>query len=66
MATRPLAFGIRYRDKHRTVRVRQSPSAPQRYAVEVSQRGRPVRVAEHASLAKAIRDFAAAWRARLH
>lgn len=66
MSMRPLAFGVRFRDKGRTVRVRQDPTTPSRYTVEVSRGGRGVRSAEHASLASALRDFAAAWRARLH
>jgi hypothetical protein len=66
MAMRPLAFGIRFRDRGRTVRVRQSASAPERYTVEVKRGAGRVRRAEHASLSAALRDFAAAWRSRLH
>ena len=66
MSMRPLGFGIRFRDNGRTVRVRQSPTTPRHYTVEVSRGGRGVRSAEHENLASALRDFAAAWRARLH
>jgi hypothetical protein len=66
MASRPLAFGIRYREKGRTVRVRASERDPRRYVVEVGTgRGRKRR-REHSSLGGALRDFAASWRARLH
>jgi hypothetical protein len=66
MASRPLTFGIRYREKGRTVRVRASERNPRRYVVEVgTDRGRKRR-SEHSSLAGAIRDFAVSWRARLH
>ena len=65
-ASRPLTFGIRYRDRGRTVRVRACEGDPQRYVVEVkTARGRKRR-REHGSLAAAVRDFAAAWRGRLH
>lgn len=66
MARRPLTFGLRYRDKGRTVRVRASERDPRRYVVEVGTRGGRRRRREHGSLAGAVRDFAAAWRARLH
>ncbi len=66
MASRPLTFGIRYREKGRTVRVRASERDPRRYVVEVGTRGGRKRQREHTSLAGAVRDFAASWRSRLH
>ncbi len=66
MASRPFAFGARFSEKGRTVRIRQSAATPGRYAVERSQRGGATRVSEHPSLVAAIREFAAAWRGRLH
>jgi hypothetical protein len=66
MASRPLTFGLRYREKGRTVRVRASDRDPRRYVVEVGKRGGRKRRSEHSSLAGALRDFAASWRSRLH
>ncbi|UCE85951.1 MAG: hypothetical protein JSU66_16765 [Deltaproteobacteria bacterium] len=66
MASRPLTFGIRYSEKGRTVRVRASKRDASRYVVEVSRRGEKSRRQEHGSLTEAVRDFAAAWRSRLH
>ena len=66
MAMRPLAFGARFVDKGRTVRVRAKLKDPQRYVVEVSRSGQKTRRREHASLGGAVKDFACSWRARLH
>ena len=66
MATRPLAFGIRFRDKGRTLRVGGSEGSQRGYVVEDTRGGRPTRRREHVSLGSALRDFAAAWRGRLH
>jgi hypothetical protein len=66
MASRPLSFGVRFRDKGRTVRVRAHEGSPNRYVLEVRRRGRKTERREHASLAGALRDFAASWRQRLH
>jgi hypothetical protein len=66
MAGRPLAFGIRFRDKGRTLRVRVSDGGGRGYLVEDACGGRPTRRREHASLASALRDFSATWRGRLH
>jgi len=63
MASRPLAFGIRLRDKGRTVKVRQ---VERRYVVEVTQDGSDTRRREHGSLGGAIRDAASSWRQRLN
>jgi hypothetical protein len=66
MAIRPLVFGARFKQSGRTVSVRaKSGSSSQRYVVEVERGGR-ARRREHGSLAGALSDFAAAWRARLH
>ena len=67
MASRPLAFGVRYSDKGRTVRVRQSKKGGSgRYVLEVDRRGGRRERREHGSLGDALRDFASAWRSRLH
>jgi len=68
MATRPLAFGVRLRDKAkgRTVRVLQDQRDPRRYRVEDSCKGRATRQREHGSLAGALSDLASSWRKRLH
>jgi len=66
MAGRPLAFGMRFRDKGRTLRVRAHDTARGGYVVEDGRDGRPTRRRDHASLPAALRDFAATWRGRLH
>ncbi len=63
MVTRPLAFGIRLRDKGRTVKVRQ---VERKYLVEDTRDGSRTRRREHASLSAAIRDAASTWRQRLN
>jgi hypothetical protein len=66
MARRSLAFGIRFRDKGRTLRVRGYQGTERGYVVEDARPGRPVRLRAHTTLTGALRDFAATWRARLH
>ena len=66
MSSRPLAFGIRFRDKGRTLRVRQDGCGPRRYVVEDSRDDRETRRRVHPSLSEALRDFAESWRQRLH
>jgi len=66
MATRPLAFGVRFHDKGRTLRVRGTHGSERGFVVEDARGGRPVRRRAHGSLAAALRDFAATWRSRLH
>jgi hypothetical protein len=66
MALRPLAFGIRFRDRDRTLRVRMNDGSARSYLVEETRRGRPALRRSHGSLTSALRDFAASWRARLH
>ncbi len=68
MATRPLAFGVRLRDKRtgRTVRVLQDQRDPRRYRVEDSRKGGNTQQREHGSLAGALSDLASSWRKRLH
>ena len=66
MARRPLAFGIRFRDKERTLRVRGSEGSDRGYVVEDARGGRSTLRRDHTSLASALRDFAATWRGRLH
>ncbi len=63
MAIKPLAFGIRLRDKGRTVRVRQ---VERKYVVDDLRDGSRTRRREHASLSSAIRDAASTWRHRLN
>ena len=64
MAMRPLAFGVRLRDRGRTVAVRQDA---RRYVVEDTRAGGgPKRRREHDSLGGALRDLAATWRSRLN
>jgi hypothetical protein len=68
MATRPLAFGVRLRDKGkgRTVRVLQDQRDPRRYRVEDSRKCGKTEQREHGSLAAALSDLASSWRNRLH
>jgi hypothetical protein len=66
MATRPLAFGLRYRHQGRTVRVRADARDPRRYVVEHSRARAAAEHHEHGSLLEALRDFARIWRGRLH
>jgi hypothetical protein len=68
MATRPLAFGVKLRDKKsgRTVRVLQDRRDPSRYRVEDSRKGGKTQQREHGSLAGALSDLASSWRKRLH
>lgn len=64
MAQRPLAFGVRLRDKQRTVRVRTEGA--RRYVVEDSRTNGKTRKREHTTLTEALRDLALTWRHRLH
>jgi hypothetical protein len=66
MARRPLAFGVRFRHKGRTLRVRPQGTSGEGYVVEDGRDGRPTRRRDHATLSAALRDFAATWRGRLH
>ncbi len=66
MARRPIAFGARFTENGRTVRVQANPRDPRRYTVEVSRRGGATRRSDHPTLVDALRDFADAWRSRLH
>jgi hypothetical protein len=66
MATRPLAFGLRFRHQGRNLEVRADARAPGRYVVERSGRRAEAERREHASLGEALRDFARIWRGRLH
>jgi hypothetical protein len=68
MATRPLAFGVRLRDKRRgrTVRVLQDQRDPSRYRVEDSRTGGKTQQRDHGSLSGALSDLASSWRKRLH
>ena len=58
MAIRPLAFGVRFRDKGRTLRVRTDTRGSRRYVVEDSRAGR-VRRRVPATLNLALQDFSA-------
>ena len=64
MAIKPFTFGLRLRDKGRTVRVKQD--AKRRYVVEDSQKGSRTRSRSHRKLDGAIRDAASTWRGRLN
>ena len=66
MARRPFAFGARFSERGRSVSLQRDPKRSSRYLVELSQRDGSTRVSEHPSLALALREFAAVWRARLH
>jgi hypothetical protein len=66
MAKRPLTFGVRLRDKGRTVRVRDRGGASGGYVVEDAQKGRKTRRRVHESLQSALADTASTWRGRLH
>lgn len=66
MAIRPFAFGARFRDKGRTVKVHTADRDTRCYVVEVSREGGRSRRSEHASLPAAVHEFARAWRGRLH
>ena len=66
MALRPFAFGVRLRDKGRTVRVLQDQRDPSRYRVRDSRKGGAAKEREHASLGGALRDAAKTWRGRLN
>jgi len=67
MARRPLAFGVRFRDKGRTLRVRGYEGRERGgYVVEDAREGRSTLRRDHVSLTSALRDFASAWRGRLH
>ena len=66
MALRPFAFGLRLRDKERTVRIIQDPHGPKRFKVSDSRSGGRARARDHASLGSALRDAASTWRSRLN
>ena len=66
MAMRPLAFGARFREEGRTVKVYAGDGGRAEYVVEVRREGKRTRRSEHASLPAALRVFAQAWRSRLH
>lgn len=66
MATRPLAFGLRFHHQGRTLRIRGAHGSERGFAVEDAHPRRAVRLRHHGSLGSALRDFAAAWRSRLH
>ena len=56
MAIKPFTFGLRLRDKGRTVRVSQDEK--RRYVVEDSQKGRRTNKRAHRNLGGAIQDAA--------
>ncbi len=65
MALRPFSFGVRLRDKGRTLRVREDPKRRE-YVVEDVREGCRAQRRSHASLGGAIRDAAVTWRGRLN
>jgi hypothetical protein len=66
MAVRAFSFGLRLRDKGKTVRVHAPRGSAGEFVVEDAQAGRATRRRVHGSLAAAVRDGAATWRKRLH
>jgi hypothetical protein len=66
MALKPFAFGVRLRDKGRTVRVIQDARDPKKFRVADSRKGGKSRQREHDSLGGALRDAASTWRGRLN
>ena len=66
MTRKAFTFGIRLRDKERTLKLGQDPKKPRRYVVEDSRRGSPTKQREHGTLASAFRDAASTWRSRLN
>ena len=66
MASRPFAFGVRLRDRDRTVRVTRTGKTGSGYAIEDSRQGKSTRRREHANLGDALRDLASPGRGRLH
>ncbi len=65
MAIRPFAFGVRMRDKSRTVRVIQTQGT-RSYVVQDSDTKRKPRTRKHATLEGAMKDAASIWRSRLN
>lgn len=70
MAIRPLSFGIRFTDKRpgagkRTIRIDTDQRDPKRYVLKVLK-GNQTQRREYPALSWALRDFATAWRNRLH
>ena len=65
MALRPFTFGLRLREKDRTVRVRRDGDSS-RYLVEDSRAGGATRRRVHSSAKGAVKDAAKTWRSRLH
>ncbi|NQZ98249.1 MAG: hypothetical protein HRU01_17180 [Myxococcales bacterium] len=66
MAIRPLAFGARFKDNGRTVRVNAKQGNSMGYEVTVERRGKKTRRSEHSDLTAALSKFASAWRGRLN
>ena len=65
MAIRPFAFGVRMRDKSRTVRVIQTKGG-RGYVLEDVDTKRKPRTRKHATLEGAMKDAASTWRGRLN
>jgi hypothetical protein len=66
MALRPFAFGVRLRDKNRTLRVHGKAKGARGYVVEDARKAGKSRRREHDSLTDALRDAASTWRNRLN
>jgi len=66
MALRPFAFGVRLRDKGRTVRVIQDSRDPKKFEVADQRKGGKSRERKHGSLGGALSDAASTWRSRLN
>ena len=65
MTTRPALFGLRLKDKTRTVKVTAKLGGKQRFVVEDSNAGRTTK-REHDSARGAVADAARTWRSRLN
>jgi hypothetical protein len=66
MAVRPFSFGLRLRDKDRTVRVRARGKNGDGFVVEDEQLGRETRRRVHHTAQSAVKDTASTWRMRLN
>jgi hypothetical protein len=66
MAIRPFTFGVRLRERGRTIDVRAPAGSTGYFVVEDSEEGRQTVRRVHPSLGDALKDTATTWRSRLH